>query len=58
MSTDLETAARLAERARLLIQQRDEAIVIAWNSHSLREIGAAVGLSHTGVRRVVERMTK
>ena len=57
-----ETRRRLrdvAQRAANAARERDELIVVARaEGATLREIGAAVGLTHGGVRKVLERVSQ
>ena len=51
--TDAANATRLVDASRVL---RDAAICDAYNAgHGLREIGRAVGMSPTGIRKIVDR---
>lgn len=56
MSTDLDRVARYARDARADTIARDQAI---WDAHlakhTMREIGAAAGLSAAGVKKIIDR---
>lgn len=55
--TSLDASAALAERVREVTAQRDAAIVKASNDgFTLREIGEATQLSHTTIKRLVDRL--
>ena len=56
MSIDAATLRKVGAKQREWTDKRDAAIVEAHaDGLSLRQIADAVGLSHTGVRRIVER---
>ena len=50
------TTRRAAEKQAEWTRRRDDAIAIARRSGaSLREIGAAAGLSHVGIKKILDR---
>ena len=56
MTIDTATLRRVGAKQREWTEKRDAAIVEAHQKGmSLRAIGDAVGMSHMGVRRIVER---
>jgi len=53
---ELRSVARAAPRVREALDDRDNAIRRAYKAgHSLREIAEAAGLSHGGVKKIIDR---